>query len=302
MWMRVFRTLKRRCNSECPAYKAVLLGRLRPRGIMRIASLVLSLGVACEGLAYETPSNLDLGWDGKVQLGALATFGVTDTVAISGRADVTYRGESLEHEFTAKLYRSANQTFISRHDANGAPIFDSNRLIVKDRVRTTTNDRRFVGIHPRFFFNAKYYVFALADYEVNEPADIKSSSRQVSGVGYKLWKSKKDFISAAIGIGRKKFEQISGESDEGVIGYFGVRIRRSVYENIKLSLDMDSDFGGENRYSEIEMAVKWKVRDPISISFKYEAQFNSNIINPLATFDNDVEAALSVNMVIDVFQ
>lgn len=273
---------------------------------MNLARCIRALTLALLGLtlpvaAYDAPRNLDLDWDGEVQLGALATFGSADTTAISARSDVSYRGERIEHELTAKWYRSATQIAVARRDAEGVPIVDGNGQNIRDLIDTTTNDRRFASAQTRWFLSSRYYLFALADLEINRPADIKLSSRQVAGVGYKLWKSRKDFISAAIGVGRKKLTQKSGLADEGAIGYLGVRLRRNMTEDVALSIDMDSDFGGENRFSEAELALAWKLRERVSLKFKYEARFNSNLINPLNTFDDDVEAALSVNVEVSVF-
>lgn len=260
---------------------------------------LLSATVCAED--YKTPRNLDMGWDGEVHLGALATFGTADTTALSARTDVSYRGGPSEHELTAKWYRSATQIAVTRRNAEGDPVLDTNGLAVRDLIEATTNDRRFISAQTRWFLSSRYYLFGLVDLEINRPADINSSSRQVTGVGYKLWKSRHDFISAALGVGRKKLDQKSGETDEGAIGYLGLRLRRKVADTVTLSIDMDSDFGGENRFSEAEFSIDWKLREPVSLKFKYEARFNSNLINPLNTFDEGVEAALSVNIEVEVF-
>lgn len=263
---------------------------------------MLILSLATEVRAYEVPKNLSMGWDGKVQFGANASFGVADSAALSARSDITYRGDHFESEFTAKFYRSGNQVRVPRLNADGEPVRTVEGAILKDRVTTITNYRRFLGVQPRWFITTRYYLFGLADIEVNEPADIRSSSRQIGGAGYKFWVSRKNYVSAALGVGRKKLRQVSGGSEVGAIGYLSVRVRRKLSKTVRLSMDMDSDFGGGNRFSEIELALSWKLRDPMSISFKYEGRFNSNIINPLATFENDSEATMSVNIVVDVFE
>lgn len=251
--------------------------------------------------AYDVPRNLEQGWDGNIELGALATFGATDSSAISVRTGFTYRGEHAELELNTRLYRSASESLVTRRNADGDEVKDADGIPVKDLVRNTTNDRRFIGIQPRWFFTRRHYLFALADFEVNEPADIELSTRQVSGVGYKLWKSRSDYASAAIGIGRKKLVQVSGASDEGAIGYVGLRFKRGLSETVSVNLELDTDFGGENRLSEAAVSLAWQLRGPVAVKFKYEARDNSNIINPLNTFDEGVEAALSVSLEVDVF-
>ncbi len=247
------------------------------------------------------PKDLELGWGGEVQLGAQATFGSTDSSAVSVRTDFTYRGERAEHELTARLHHSANKAQVSRRDAEGKEILSSKGTPVTDEVRTTTNNRRFVSVQPRWFISSRYYVFALADFDVNEPADIQLASRQVTGLGYKLLKSRSHFVSAAFGVGRKKLEQVSGESEEGAIGYFGLRVKRKLSETLAAGLTLDSDFGGDNRFSEAEISLSWRVRGPVALKFKYEASDNTKIVNPWNTFDEGVESAFSVNLEVEVF-
>ena len=247
------------------------------------------------------PKDLQQGWDGQVQLGAQATFGATDSNAVSVRTDFTYRGERAEHELTARLHHSANKALVSRRDAEGKEVTNSKGVPVTDEVTTTTNDRRFLSVQPRYFISSRIYVFALADLDVNEPADIELSSRQVTGIGYKLWKSRSHYVSAAFGVGRKKLEQVSGESEEGAIGYFGLRIKRKLNETVSAAFSLDSDFGGENRFSEAEVSVSWRVRGPVALKFKYEASDNTKIVNPWNTFDEGVESAFSVNLEVEVF-
>lgn len=247
------------------------------------------------------PKDLELGWDGHVQLGAQATFGATDSSAVSVRTDFTYRGERVENELTARLHHSANKAQISRRDAEGKEVLNRHGMPVTDHVTTTTNDRRFISMQPRYFISSRHYVFALVDMDVNEPADIKLASRQVTGLGYKLWKSRSHYVSAAFGVGRKKLEQVSGESEEGAIGYFGLRVKRQLSTVVSAALTLDSDFGGENRFSEAEVSLSWRVRGPVALKFKYEASDNTKIVNPWNTFDEGVESAFSVNLEVEIF-
>ncbi len=247
------------------------------------------------------PKDLQQGWHGQVQLGAQASFGATDSSAVSVRTDFTYRGERAEHELTARLHHSASKAQVSRRDVEGKEILNSKGVPVTDEVKTTTNDRRFISVQPRWFISSRYYVFALADMDINEPADIELASRQVTGLGYKLWKSRSHYVSAAFGVGRKKLEQVSRESEEGAIGYFGLRIKRRLSEVVSAALTLDSDFGGENRFSEAEVSLSWRVRGPVALKFKYEASDNTKIVNPWNTFDEGVESAFSVNLEVEIF-
>ena len=288
--------------SRCFLSLLVLHERLLSVVLCKLTLLLILMGASSIAEAYETPENLEMGWHGNVQLGALATFGVSDTTAISARSDLTFSDDVFEHELTSKWYRSANRVAVARRNTEGEEIIAADGTVVRDQVRTTTNDRRYVGFQTRWFPRPQYYLFAQADLEFNRPVDIDVSSRQVVGLGYKLWNTRKDFISAAVGVGRKRLAQVSGATEAGAIAYLGLRLRRKVAFNVMLELDLDSDFLGENRFSEAELSLAWKLRNPVALKLKYEARFNSNIINPLNTFDDGVEAALSVNVEVDVFR
>lgn len=263
------------------------------------AALLLFAASVCQ--AYETPRNLQKGLDGNVQLGALATFGPTDSSAVTARATATFRSQRWEHEFDAKFYRSTSEALVARRDAQGEKVLDAQNREIQDLVKSTTNDRRFASMQLRRFVTSKHYVFGIADLDRNEPANLDSSTRQIAGIGYKLWRGKNDVLSAAIGYGRKKRIQVSGETEEGGIGYLGLRFKRAMSKKTTVRFDLDSDFGSDNRFSEAEVSLSWKLREPVSLTLKYEARFNSTVVDPLNTFDDGLEAALSINLAVDVF-
>ncbi|MFK7861728.1 MAG: YdiY family protein [Granulosicoccus sp.] len=252
--------------------------------------------------AYEDmPRNLKQGWDGDVQLGALATYGLTDSSAVSARSTVTYRSNRWEHELDAKWYHSASEALVSRRDADGEIMRDVNNKEIKDLVSNTTNNRRFFSGQTRWFFTSKHYVFAIADLDTNTPANLDESTRQITGVGYKLYRGKNDLVGAAVGVGRKKRVDVSGVIEEGAIAYLGLRYKRKINDVVTVGFDLNSDFGSENRYSEAETSLTWKLRDPVSLKLKYEARFNSTVVDPLNTFDDELEAALSINLSVEIF-
>lgn len=260
-----------------------------------------SVGGSSAVLAYEIPRNLEQGWDAQVQFGALATFGVKDTSAISARTDISYRGDHFEHELVAKLYRSSSVTHVIRLDASGKEVVDSKGIPLTERIKSTTSDRRFLSVQPRWFFSSRYYLFALADIDINEPDGVRSSTLRVGGIGYKLWKSRGHYASAAVGVGRRRFEPVTGDVEEEAVGYVGLRFKRYLSETVSLSLSLDSDFGGEESFSEAEASLSWRVRGPVAIKFKYGASVDSRVVNPWNTFDDGVEAAMSVNLEVEIF-
>ena len=277
----------------------VVLGVTRAAVFAVCSTLLMMLSLAAHG--YQAPANLVQGLNGSVQLGALSTFGPTDSNTLSARTTYTYRTQRWEHELDAKLLRSSSEQLVIRLDANGDTISDAQGEPVKDLITNTTSKRGFVSAQSRFFLSEKTYLFGVVDYETNKPANIDKSTRQIAGFGYKLWRSKSDQLGAEIGVGRKSRFEVDGSSEEDPIGYLGFIFRRNLSKKSSLAIELDSDFASDNRYTEADITFKWSVRNPLSIKLRYEARFNSTVTDPLNTFADGLEAALSINIAVDVF-
>ena len=241
------------------------------------------------------------GWDAKVELGAQATRGASRTSSLSGSTELSYRGGRWEQRISAKALQSVSSVAVPRRDENGDAVLSPDGEPISDIQRDRTNDRRFLGIQPRWFFREqKNYLFAIADYESNEPADIRSSTRQIAGVGYRLWRDKSNYFTAGIGVGNKRLERVTGEVDSGGIGYVGLNFVRLIAERARFEAGLDSDFGGESRHTELALGLSWTFADPVALKFGYEARVNSDISNPSNPFDESVDARATISLEIDV--
>lgn len=251
--------------------------------------------------AHKVPADIDLGWAGDVQFGALATFGETDTSALSANTGFSYKGLSWEHEIAAKVYYSSSEILTRRLDSEGEVLRDAEDNEITELTRSTTSNRRFLSAESRFFFSHHYYAFIAANVDRDTPADLDIETRQVAGAGYKLYRSKKDFISAELGIGSRMREEFSSSREQEAIGYFGLRLKRKLGESLAMYFDLDSDFGSDGKYTELETSLSWKLRDPVSIKLKYEASFDSTFFDPVNTYNDGLRSAFTVNLAVDVF-
>ena len=266
-----------------------------------LPALALLFLVAASSAQANSPTNLKQGWNGDAQLGALASFGETDSSAITALTSLTFRSIRWEHELEAKYYRSASESLVALRDENNELQRDSNGDEIYNTVNNVTNDRRFFSAESRWFYTPKYYLFGIADLDVNKPANLAESSRAVWGVGYKVYDNKKNFLTAGIGIGSKKRVETSGSRETGTIAYLTVGFKRELGEKLVLSMDWDSDFSDDDRYSEAQATLTWQLRDPLSLKIKYELQFDSTPIDSFSTFDDNYNGAFSVNLAIDIF-
>lgn len=241
------------------------------------------------------------GWDATVEFGAQATSGASRTSSFSGGAKATYRDDRWEHKLVVKVLHSSSSVLVERRDEAGEPVIDARGKPLKDLVRNRTNDRRFIELGPRWYFRAqRNYVFAIVGLETNEPAGIERSTRQVAGVGYRLLTDKSNWFTAGVGFGNKSLSRVSGVREEGNIAYVGLSFTRPIGERAKFETTLDSDFGSENRSTELTLGFTWKVGDPISLKVGYEARMNSDLGNPSDPFDESVDARASVTLEIDV--
>ena len=265
-----------------------------------IASLALA-SVSAEAAYFKPRKAFPDGWDARVEFGAQTTSGASRTSSLSGGLDSTFRGGRWEHRIVAKALQSESTVSAPRRDENGDKVLGPDGEPVTDVVRNTTNDRRFLGLQPRWFFRQqKNYLFAIVDLESNEPADIERSTRQIAGVGYRHVVDKSNWFTAGVGIGRKSLDRVSGERDDDGIGYVGLAFTRLIGERAKFETALDSDFGSENRFTELTLGLSWKLGAPVSLKLGYEARMNSDISDPQNPFDESVDARASVSLQIDV--
>jgi len=267
--------------------------------LIRLVPL-LSLLLALPVMAYTPPKSLPEGWDGVVTLGAQATMGDTRTSTLSGSAVFTYRSERWENQFSSKLRRSFSTIVVEREDDEGNPVLGADGEPLRQAVKGRTTDRRFVGVQPRWYWSGKSYLFSILDYETNKPADIDRSSRQIVGIGHKFWKSKDDFLAGEIGIGNKRLKQVSGPESSGGIGYVGMKFVRKYTDRTRVSAELDSDFGGENRFTEVGLGFAYKVSAHLALKFTYSSRMNTDIINPGNPLDSDVDSEATVSLEIDI--
>jgi putative salt-induced outer membrane protein YdiY len=265
--------------------------------------LVLCLLLALPAHAYKPPKlpkPLPDGWDGAVTLGAQATAGGTRTSSLSGSAMLTYRGGRWENRFSTKLLRSTSTIVVNRTDIDGNVVTGSDGQPERIAVKGRTTDRRSVSFEPSWFFTGKSYVFSILDWETNEPGNIDIATRQIAGVGHKFWRSRYDFLAGEVGVGNKRLEQSTGEKTAGSIGYLGIKYVRQYTERVRFSAELDSDFGSENRFTELGLGFAYKVNSHFALRFSYTSRMNSDIRDPSNPLDSSVDSEATVSLEFDI--
>lgn len=273
---------------------------LRPlRGSLHALVLAATLGPG-PAIAFDAPRSPPEGWDAKVQFGAEATMGASRSSSLSLESGVSWHAGRFETAAKLRALRSDASVEVPVEDG-GEPVLNADGEPVTEVVSDRTNDRFAFGLEPRWYLpGERRYVFGLLDYDTNPPAGIERSTRQVGGVGYRLWNDKKNYLAAGVGIGHKRTEATDGETTDGGIGYFGIKLLLQLTEKASLDAGLDTDFGGESDFTEFGIALGYRLSEPVALKFGYDARITDGVTNDTGAFDESVDARASLKLEVDL--
>lgn len=236
---------------------------------------MVSVGVVAPVHAFDVPSVLKDGWRTRVKVSGVADIGSSRTSSVSLSGEFDYRRGRFETQLDARYQRSDARVDVVLADADGTPVLDPQGLPITDEVSERTRDRRFLSIEPRWYFNNnQLFAFGLLDVDRDRPAGVELSTREVVGVGYRLWADKNNFLAGGFGVGFKRFEDTENAASESGIGYVGVKLALDTSERTRVRAELDSDFGGENDFTEFSLSLGFKVSETVGVSLGYEARVN----------------------------
>jgi len=278
----------------------------RDRPLRRAILVLLTCAGASIGSpanAFDPPKSIKDGWNGTLAFGAEATSGASRSSSLSFEASLTGRVGRFETGARARLLRSSASIEVARK-RDGEPVLDAAGEPLTDTVTRRTDDRRSLSLEPRWFFTGKHlYAFALVDHETNPPDGVEAATRQVTGLGYRLWDSKKDYLAAGLGIGHKRLEESAGQTSDDGIGYLGVRLVLQLSGRARLDAGLDSDFGGVSNFTEVALALGYSLSDTVSLKFAYEARVKQGAgarADRAGRTDGGVDGRASLKLELDV--
>jgi len=245
--------------------------------VFRAVALILLSLLPMASLAYSPYRNLPEGWRGEWDIGGQFTRGSSTQTRFSAAAKVSYARNSWQNLVRVRLLRNQSKVRTTRRDENGDLIVDQNGTPRTEFVKQMTSNRRFVGIEPRIFLNDYYFLFTVLDHEVDIPGGIKYASRQVFGSGIRIWRNKKNYITASVGYGTKRSRRTNSESSRKDIGYMGFKLVRGITHSIGFLAELDSDFGSSKRFTDLRLGLAWTLREPLTLKLKYESRFDDDI-------------------------
>jgi len=250
--------------------------------------------------AFDPPRTIKDGWDGTLVFGAEGTSGSSRTYSVSFESMVTGRVGRFETSARARLLRSSASIEVARQQ-DGEPVLDAAGEPLTDTITRRTHDRRSLSVEPRWFFTGKHlYTFALIDHESNPPNGVELSVRQVAGLGYRLWDSKKHYLAAGLGVGHKRLEASQGEGSDNGVGYLGMRLVLQLSARARMDAGLDSDFGGDSDFTEVALSFGYALSDTVSLKLAYEARVTDGIGSRTGRTDGGVDDRGSLKLELDI--
>lgn len=262
---------------------SALAGRpLAVWSVRRVLRTILFAGL-CVGLtqahAFSPRKPLALGWQGTAKLGAHSIAGGSDSRQILAAGQIDYRGERFENQLDLEIQRVSSDIRIKQLDDNGEALLDERGVQRFRRVKTRTADRRFIGIHPQWFWYGNSYVMLIMDYEENEPEGLESASRRIGGFGHRLWNSKDDLLAGEIGAGSRRLRVVGSPALMESIGYLGLMFTRDLSEKTRMSIELDADFGSDTRFTQLKLGWRYKLTRNVALRLKYLTRSNRDAPN-----------------------
>lgn len=269
-----------------------------PQRVLRqLAGAVLLAGSLLAGSpanAFSPEKPPEPGWQGTAKLGAHVIAGGSDSQQILAAGQLDYRSQRFENQLDLEMLRVLSEVRVKQFDSSGVALLDDRGAPRIRQVRTRTADRRFIGIHPQWFWYGNSYVMLLADYEQNEPEGLESASRRIGGFGHRLWNSKDDLLAAEIGAGSRRLRIIGSAASREPIGYLGLKFTRELTRKTRLNIELDSDFGSDSRFTQLKLGLRYKLTRNVALRLKYSTRSNRETPNSrkLRTSRRDSETAL----------
>jgi len=269
--------------------------------------VTLSLGLAAPLAAQESedadPSSrapVFEGWTGAATLGANTSTGSSETSSVNGSLRVGKRSGAWENWFFASAFKGESAVAAPRRDAEGNIVLDDNNEEILDIVRGDTSDRITAGWQPRYYFSEKTYGFGKFDWLKDEPAGIRSSNRQMIGVGHSFYRDQTGHFSIELGAGRKSLKDVTDETVDGEVGYIAANYLYRVNPNVTFNADASSDFGGDSRATEAAVGIAFKLTETLAFGISHYVRANGDVTNERNPLSARRDSVTTMNLVIDI--
>ncbi len=243
-------------------------------------------------------SDLTDGWSGDASVGATNAAGNSKARSINGAIKLSKSVDKWQHIVFASVLKGESTIVVERRGVDGEVEIDpTTNAPVRDIIKGNNAERYTIGYQPRYQWKEKTYLFGILDWEKDKPANIKTATRQIVGVGHTFWQSGTGFFNGEVGFGNKNLSPVFGDDLDGGIGYVGFNFYNQLTDTTTFNADMKSDFGSDNTFTEIGLGLTFKVSDKMSVKLSHFLRNNTDLANPTNPLDADTDTVTTFNLV-----
>ncbi len=225
---------------------------------------------AASVFAQDAEEAVDMGWNGKGELGYVSTSGNTDSSALNLALEIL---KNTEHW----RYRMAGTALITSKDGD------------KDTERYSAElqgDRK---------LNEKSYIFAVYRYDADKFGAYDPQQSITLGYGRELMKNDKHLLTGEVGVGYQKLEErVSGVSENQMIFRLMLDDNWQVFDNTVWNNHLLVESGSDNTFTLFNTGVTVSMTDAFALKVGWEYRHNSTI--PPGTTDK-TDTTTAVNLV-----
>ncbi len=264
------------------------------------AAVVFSALTVSSVQAEDAVDAIIQGWSGSATMGMTNATGNSEASNISAAIRLGKTVGKWEHLVFGSLFQGSSAIVVEERDANGEVVLDTDGRPSRKIVKGDNSDRIALGYQPRYYWRPRTYFFGILDYEKDKPANVKSATRQVIGVGHKFYSNQTGFFSAEAGFGNKNTQQVFGDDINGGIGYLGLNYLNRFSDNVTFNADFRADFGSENTFTEIGLGLAFKLSEKMALKITHFQRGNSDISDGTNPLDSSTDGVTSFNLVFDI--
>jgi len=293
-------------------------------GFCRLYTLILGIKTNMKRISFKTPigvaavlytlvfptayaqnvsESLIQGWSGQATLGASSISGNTDANNINAGIRLGKTVGKWEHLVFGSYFKGESTQLVEKRDVNGQPVtisVNGEDVQVFTQVVNGNSDRLSIGYKPRYYWRPRTYFFGIIDYEKDKPANVKLVSRQLIGVGHKIFSNPSGFLSVEAGVGNKNLEQVFGDDVSGANAYVGASYLNRINDNVTFNSDFRADLGSDNTYTEINLGLAFKLSERMAVKVSHQTRGNTDIENPKLESPSKIDNATTINLVLDL--
>jgi len=253
--------------------------------------------------AQEAGKSFIQGWNGQITLGASSLTGNTEASNVNAGIRLGKTVGDWEHLVFGSYFKGESTSLVEKEDENGQlvtkPVNGEDVQVFEQEI-SGNSDRLSIGYKPRYYWLQRTYFFGIIDYEKDKPADIELSSRQLIGVGHKIFANASGSLSVEAGVGNKSLERVIEKDISGANAYFGVSYLNRINDNITFNADFRTDVGSDNTFSEIDLGLAFKLSQRMAVKLAHQTRGNTEITNPQLDSPSKIDTATTINLVVDI--